>query len=78
MYTKLLFRPVFGFTKKLGAVGGSSVSTVFSIGLTQDNAVNFLGQGSDLTKVPALWKSYFSNSLDAVSKLHIAHGGNMD
>ncbi|KAK6864004.1 hypothetical protein PG990_006557 [Apiospora arundinis] len=59
--------PVFGFTKKLGAVGSESVSTVFSIGLTQENAISFLGEGSGLTTVPSLWKSYFSNGLDAMT-----------
>lgn len=66
VYTYLLTRPVFGFTKELGAVGSESVSTLFSIGLTQDNAISFLGEGDGLTSVPSLWKSYFSSSLDAV------------
>ena len=68
--------PVFGFTKKLGSVGSESVSTVFSIGLTQDNAISFLGKGSGLTTVPSLWKSYFSNGLDAVCKLLTAYNEN--
>ncbi|KAK8083629.1 hypothetical protein PG996_002410 [Apiospora saccharicola] len=59
--------PVFGFTKGLGAVGSESVSTLFSIGLTQDNAISFLGEGDGLTSVPSLWKSYFSSSLDAMT-----------
>lgn len=66
MLTSISTRPVFGFTKGLGAVGSESVSTLFSIGLTQDNAISFLGEGEGLTSVPALWKSYFSSSLDAV------------
>ncbi|KAF3014023.1 hypothetical protein E8E14_010344 [Neopestalotiopsis sp. 37M] len=59
--------PVFGFAKDLGSVGSASVSTVFSLGLTQDNAISFLGEGSSLTSVPSLWKSYFANDLDAVT-----------
>ncbi|KAK6217602.1 hypothetical protein LQW54_003324 [Pestalotiopsis sp. IQ-011] len=58
--------PVFAFSKDLGSVSGS-VSTVYSLGLTQDNAISFLGEGSSLTSVPSLWKSYFSTDLDAMT-----------
>ncbi|KAH8671259.1 glutaminase GtaA [Xylariales sp. PMI_506] len=58
--------PVFAFSKELGAVTGS-VSTVFSIGYTQDEAVLFLGSGDDIEPVPSLWTSFFSSDLDAMS-----------
>ncbi|KAI1850635.1 hypothetical protein JX265_004345 [Neoarthrinium moseri] len=59
--------PVFAFAKGFGSVGSSSVSTLYSLGLTQDNAISFLGEGSGMTTVPSLWKSYFSNGLDAMT-----------
>ncbi|KAI1350904.1 glutaminase GtaA [Xylaria sp. FL0043] len=59
--------PVFGFAKDLGSVGGDSVNTLFTIGLTQDNAVQLLGEGTDLTTYPSLWTSYFDSDLDAVT-----------
>ncbi|KAI1186805.1 glutaminase GtaA [Nemania serpens] len=59
--------PVFGFSKDLGSVSGSSVDTLFTIGLTQDDAIQLLGAGSNLTTYPSLWKSYFSSDLDAVT-----------
>jgi hypothetical protein len=65
----LFSRPVFAFAKEFGSVGGQSASTLFSLGYTQDNAISFLGQGSGMTSVPSLWKSYFSNDIDAVSAI---------
>ncbi|KAI0134147.1 glutaminase GtaA [Xylariales sp. AK1849] len=66
--------PVFGFSEGLGSVGADSVSTLFSLGLTQDNAITFLGEGDDLTTVPSLWKSYFSTDLDAVTFFYNDYG----
>ncbi|OTA98748.1 hypothetical protein M426DRAFT_69183 [Hypoxylon sp. CI-4A] len=59
--------PVFGFANDLGSVGSSSVSTLYSIGITQDGAINLLGEGSDLTTYPALWNSYWSSEVDAMT-----------
>ncbi|KAI1178624.1 glutaminase GtaA [Nemania sp. FL0916] len=59
--------PVFGFAQDLGSVSEKSVNILFTIGLTQDNAIQLLGEGSDLTTYPSLWKSYFSSDLDAVT-----------
>ncbi|ORY68717.1 uncharacterized protein BCR38DRAFT_455604 [Pseudomassariella vexata] len=66
--------PVFAFCNGLGPVGSNAVSTVFSLGLTQDNAISFLGEGSGLTTVPSLWKSYFSNDIDAVTFFYNDYG----
>ena len=57
--------PVFGFAKDLGSVQGA-VSTLYTIGLTQEEAIQFDG-ASGIVPVPSLWTSYFSNELDAVS-----------
>ncbi|KAI1142549.1 glutaminase A [Hypoxylon sp. FL0543] len=59
--------PVFGFANDLGSVGTASVSTLYSIGMTQDGAVNLLGEGSDLTTYPALWNSYFGSDVEAMT-----------
>ncbi|KAJ5820355.1 hypothetical protein N7474_005946 [Penicillium riverlandense] len=61
--------PVFGFTANLGAVGSNPVNTLFTIGLCQDNAVQFNGS-SGYNPVPSLWTSYFSSELDALSFFH--------
>ncbi|KAI0137937.1 glutaminase A [Hypoxylon sp. NC0597] len=59
--------PVFGFANDLGSVGSASVSTLYSIGMTQDGAINLLGEGSDLTTYPALWNSYFGSDVEAMT-----------
>ncbi|KAI2470956.1 glutaminase A [Annulohypoxylon bovei var. microspora] len=59
--------PVFGFANDLGSVGSDSISTLYSIGMTQDGAINLLGEGSDLTTYPALWNSYFDSDIDAMT-----------
>lgn len=61
--------PVFGFGIDLGSVGASSVTTLFSLGLCQDEAIQFLGTDG-LTILPSLWKSYFADDLAALSFFH--------
>lgn len=58
--------PVFGFAVNLGLVAAEPVSTLFTLGLTQDLAIQFLGKDG-LVPVPSLWKSYFEKDTDAVS-----------
>ncbi|KAI1462679.1 glutaminase A [Annulohypoxylon moriforme] len=59
--------PVFGFANDLGSVGTDAVSTLYSIGMTQDGAISLLGEGSGLTTYPALWNSYFGSDIDAMT-----------
>lgn len=61
--------PVFGFSSNLGTVGSTPVGTLFSLGLTQDEAIQYEGS-SGYAPVPSLWKSYFSTGLDAVTFFH--------
>ncbi|KAJ5299717.1 hypothetical protein N7476_011274 [Penicillium atrosanguineum] len=61
--------PVFGFSYDMGAVDDTPVSVLFSLGLTQDEAVQFQG-ASTYAPVPSLWKSYFDSELDALSFFH--------
>lgn len=68
--------PVFGFAVDLGAIGSASagigatdsVSTLFTLGLTQELAAQFVGEsGTTVAQVPSLWTSYFATELAAVS-----------
>ncbi|KAJ5520072.1 hypothetical protein N7463_000525 [Penicillium fimorum] len=61
--------PVFGFSSDLGSIGSSPVSTLFSLGLTQDQAIQYEG-ASGYGPVPSLWKSYFDTELAALSFFH--------
>lgn len=58
--------PVFGYSVDLGSVGTSAISTLFSLGLCQDESVQFLGKNG-MTILPSLWKSYFADDLTALS-----------
>ena len=58
--------PVFGFAIDLGSCGGWPKSTLFSIGLLQDDAVQFLG-ADGLKPLPSLWTDYFGSGEEAVS-----------
>lgn len=57
--------PVFGFATDLGDVTGS-VNTVYTLGLTQEEAIQFDG-ATGVVPLTSLWTSYFSNENDAVS-----------
>ncbi|KAI0206870.1 glutaminase GtaA [Astrocystis sublimbata] len=59
--------PVFAFAKDLGSVSEKSINTLFTIGLTQENAIQLLGEGEGLTTYPSLWTSYFSSDVEAVT-----------
>ncbi|GLI76787.1 hypothetical protein PoHVEF18_005065 [Penicillium ochrochloron] len=61
--------PVFGFSSNLGTVDSNPVSTLFSLGLTQDEAIQYEGS-SGYGPVPSLWKSYFDTDVDAVTFFH--------
>ncbi len=57
--------PVFGFSVDLGSVVGLE-STLFTLGLTQELALQFDGQTGIVT-LNSLWTSHFSEETDAVS-----------
>jgi hypothetical protein len=56
--------PVFGFAINLGSVSASTVSTLFSLGLAQEQAIQF--SGASETALPPLWTSFFNDDLAAV------------
>ena len=59
--------PTFGFAVDLGSVDATPVSTLFSLGLTQEQAIQFDG-ADGIVSVPSLWTSYFATELDAVGQ----------
>lgn len=59
--------PVFGYTVDLGSVSSSTKSVLFSIGLCQKEAIQFLGEGDSVRTINSLWTDYFSDDLAAVS-----------
>ncbi|ORY17157.1 glutaminase GtaA [Clohesyomyces aquaticus] len=61
--------PVFGYAIDLGSVGSTATSILFSIGLCQEQAIQFLGKDG-LVVLPSLWKSYFSDDVSALSFFH--------
>lgn len=62
--------PVFGYAVDLGTVGGAQpASTLFSIGLYQQEAIQFLGENGD-TILPSLWTDYFADDVAALSFFH--------
>ncbi|EAU30850.1 hypothetical protein ATEG_08718 [Aspergillus terreus NIH2624] len=61
--------PVFGFAQNLGSVS-ESASTLFTIGLAQDQAVQYNGTANGLTSMAPLWKDFFSTALDALDFFH--------
>lgn len=60
--------PVFGYAVDFASVGVVSVSQLFTIGLCQEKAAQFLG-ANGLVTLPSLWKDYFRDDLAAVSIL---------
>ncbi|KAF1968192.1 DUF1793-domain-containing protein [Bimuria novae-zelandiae CBS 107.79] len=62
--------PVFGYAVDLGTIGGAlPVSTLFSIGLYQEEAIQFLGKEGNTT-LSSLWTDYFVDDVAALSFFH--------
>ncbi|KAL2831158.1 hypothetical protein BDW59DRAFT_7533 [Aspergillus cavernicola] len=61
--------PVFGLSHDLGSII-SSTSVLFSIGLTQTEAIQYTGRSDTLTPVLSLWTSYFNSALEALDFFH--------
>ncbi|KAF7557472.1 hypothetical protein G7Z17_g746 [Cylindrodendrum hubeiense] len=52
--------PVFGLAHDLGNVGSTSKSALFTIGYTQEEAIQFQGQEKDIQSIQSLWKEFFA------------------
>ncbi|KAL4781813.1 hypothetical protein BJX76DRAFT_369577 [Aspergillus varians] len=61
--------PVFGFSHDLGSIE-STTGVLFSIGLTQPDAIQYTGSSDTLSPVSSLWTSYFNSALDALDFFH--------
>ncbi|AEO64520.1 uncharacterized protein THITE_2110742 [Thermothielavioides terrestris NRRL 8126] len=62
--------PVFAFSHDLGNVTGDDVERVFTLGLVQDQVINFAGQSGNLAPVPGLWSSYYQDEVSAVAAFY--------
>ncbi|KAG8528122.1 uncharacterized protein KY384_007038 [Bacidia gigantensis] len=61
--------PTFGFSVDFGAVSSGVVSTVFTVGLAQEQAIQFDGEHG-VVKLPSLWTSYFDTDQKALAFFH--------
>ena len=61
--------PTFGFAVDLSSVGAAEVSVLFTLGLTQETAIQFDGADGNVG-LPSLWTSYHSTELDALTFFH--------
>ncbi|EGX88441.1 glutaminase GtaA [Cordyceps militaris CM01] len=57
-------RPVFALSRDLGKVN-ETVATLFTIGIAQDEAIQYHGVG-DQKGLPSLWRVYYSNDSELV------------
>ncbi|KAH7319365.1 glutaminase GtaA [Rhexocercosporidium sp. MPI-PUGE-AT-0058] len=64
--------PVFGFSVDLGTVTGS-INTLYTIGLTQEQAIQFDG-ATGIVPLASLWTSYFSSETEALSFFYNDYG----
>jgi hypothetical protein len=64
--------PVFGHAIDLGSVGTKATSSLFTIGLCQSDAIQFLGKDG-LKNVPSFWKDQVGDDLAALSFFHKDH-----
>ena len=62
--------PTFAFAKDLGKVCATPMSTLFTVGLAQQEAIMFDGAQGNVS-LPSLWTDYFSDDLAYVSSLSI-------
>ncbi|KAB2572356.1 Six-hairpin glycosidase-like protein [Lasiodiplodia theobromae] len=61
--------PVMGFAVDLGSVNTNAVNTLFTIGLCQQDAIQFAGSDGYLPR-QSLWLDYFSDDVAALSFFH--------
>ena len=61
--------PTFGFAVPLGSVEGTAVSTLFTLGLAQEQAIQFDGASGNAS-VNSLWTSYYATEAAALEFFH--------
>ncbi|KAM7186314.1 protein of unknown function (DUF1793) domain containing protein [Naviculisporaceae sp. PSN 640] len=58
--------PVFAFAHDLGSVKTDEVERLFTLGLVQDQVIQFAGTSGQLQSLPGLWKSYYEDDISSV------------
>ncbi|KAL2198179.1 hypothetical protein P885DRAFT_34650 [Corynascus similis CBS 632.67] len=58
--------PVFALSHDLGDVEEDEVERVFTLGLVQEQVINFAGESGQLAAVPGLWSSYYPDEISAL------------
>lgn len=66
-------RPVFAFSRDLGRVSGGLTSTMFTIGVAQEEAILFNGIEKG-QRMPSLWKDYFADEIDLLTFFYRDYG----
>lgn len=61
---------MFAFSHDLGSVKTDDVERVFSLGIIQDQVINFAGQSGQLAAVPGLWSSFYQDDISAVAAFY--------
>lgn len=59
-------RPTFAFAKDFGSVSTEAASILFTIGISQDDIINFAETESSGNAMTALWKESYSTAEDAM------------
>lgn len=59
-------RPVFAFSHDLGDVNTAEVERIFTLGVVQDQVIQFAGSSGQLQSLPGLWKSYYPDDVSSV------------
>jgi hypothetical protein len=57
---------VFGFSSDFGTIQRETHCTLYTIGLTQKEAIQYDG-ADGIVPLPSLWTSYFASETEAVS-----------
>ncbi|KAK4211121.1 hypothetical protein QBC37DRAFT_20642 [Rhypophila decipiens] len=66
--------PVFAFSHDVGSVKTDEVERLFTLGLIQDQVINFAGQSGQLAAVPGLWQSFYQDDISAVVAFYNDYG----
>ena len=61
--------PVFAFSIDYGKIGSTSQSSLFTITLAQEQAIQFKSSLYEVQSLPPLWTSWYPNELDLVSSI---------
>jgi len=68
--TYTLRRPVFAFAQDLGSVSGEAKSALFTVGLSQDQVVKYLGADPEPIALDGLWKSAYKTPVESLVAFH--------